>query len=192
VLTRRRCLVIAHVVLVVGWVLGPLPRPASPAPRPAAAPAVVEPVTLPVADVDRAANFYARVLFFEKTTERQGWGGDARVRVVQMRLGDETLDLVQDPMGRRPREPVAIVVNDLDQAYLWLQRHRVRVASPAPRLDWNAETGDVRIVRFSDPDGHSLALVQFPAGKGAARWQRPSDRVFLGIDRLPAGNHDAP
>jgi hypothetical protein len=78
---------------------------------------------------------------------------------------------------------VAIVVNDLEQAYLWLQRQRVRVVSPAPRQDWEAETGGVRSVRFSDPDGHALALVQFPPGKGAPRWQRPTDRVFLGIDR---------
>lgn len=27
-----------------------------------------------------------------------------------------------------------------------------------------------------------LEILQFPAGKGDARWQRPSDRVFLGID----------
>jgi hypothetical protein len=57
------------------------------------------------------------------------------------------------------------------------------VVSPAPRQDWEAETGGVRSVRFSDPDGHALALVQFPPGKGAPRWQRPTDRVFLGIDR---------
>jgi catechol 2,3-dioxygenase-like lactoylglutathione lyase family enzyme len=190
VLTRRLWLAIGPVAMVA-WVLSPPLGPASPAPRPAAVPPAAEPITLSVADVDRAAEFYSRVLFFEKTAERQGWGGDARPRVVRMRLGGETLDLVQDPLGRRPRQPVAIVVNDIDQAYLWLRRQHVRVASPPPP-GWDAQTGDIRTLRFSDPDGHALTLVQFPAGKGAARWQRPSDRVFLGIDRSPAAEHDAP
>jgi catechol 2,3-dioxygenase-like lactoylglutathione lyase family enzyme len=169
-------------VIALAWFLAPQPGPASSAPRPTLL-RTIEPVTLPVADVDRAAEFYARVLFFEKTAERQGWAGDARVRVIRMRLGEDTLDLVGDPLGGRAHQPVAIVVNDLEQAYLWLQRHRVRVVSPAPRQDWEAEAGEVRSVRFSDPDGHALALVQFPPGKGAPRWQRPTDRVFLGIDR---------
>jgi catechol 2,3-dioxygenase-like lactoylglutathione lyase family enzyme len=151
---------------------------------------VAEPLALSVADVDRAAEFYGRVLFFERTVERSGWSGDPRVRVVRMQLGAEPLDLVQGSVDRRARQPIAIVVNDIDQAYLWLQRQRVRVTSPLS--DGETETGSVRTVRFSDPDGHALRLVQFPAGTGAARWQRPSDRVFLGIDRSPAADHDAP
>lgn len=180
--TRGHLLSLALPVIALALVLAAQPRPASSASPPTPL-RTVEPVTLPVADVDRAAEFYARVLFFERTAERPGWAGDARVRVIRMRLGEDTLDLVGDPLGRRAHQPVAIVVNDLEQAYLWLQRQRVRVVSPAPRRDWEAETGGVRSVRFSDPDGHALALVQFPPGKGAPRWQRPTDRVFLGIDR---------
>jgi hypothetical protein len=78
-------------------------------------------------------------------------------------------------------------VNDLDQAYLWLRRHRVQIASPAPSADWNPRTGGVRAVHFSDPEGHPLALVHFSADAGAARWQRPTDRVFLGIEHLAGG-----
>ena len=75
-----------------------------------------------------------------------------------------------------------IVVNDIEQAYLWLRRHRLQPVSPAPRPDWNPETGGIRTVHFSDSDGHPLELVEFPADKGAGRWRRPTDRIFLGID----------
>jgi len=110
-------------------------------------------------------------------------GPDSRVRIVRMRLGDE---LIEDPAAGRSLQRVAIVVNDIEQAYLWLRRHRVQPASPAPRPDWNPETGGIRTVHFSDPDAHPLALVEFPADKGAGRWRRPTDQVFLGIDHSAA------
>lgn len=189
---RRWSYAVVPLVLVAAWAAGaPLlsaaPAPPSPAERPGPA------VTLTVADVERAAEFYERVLFFERAGVLERWGGDAPARVVRMRLGRETLDLVQDRTARHSRQPVVIVVSDLDQAYLWLRRQHVATASPAPRPDWDPETGDTRVVRFSDPEGHPLALVQFPAGKGAARWRRPSDRVFLGIDAVTViAPHDAP
>ena len=79
---------------------------------------------------------------------------------------------------------IAIVVNDMDQAYLWLHRHNVVQTSPEPQRlpDGNPNAGGIRAFYFKDPDGHALEVLQFPAGKGDARWQRPSDRVFLGID----------
>jgi len=79
---------------------------------------------------------------------------------------------------------IAIVVNDMDQAYLWLRRHNVAPTSPEPQRlpDWNPNAGGIRAFYFKDPDGHALEILQFPSGKGDARWQRPSDRVFLGID----------
>ena len=72
----------------------------------------------------------------------------------------------------------------MDQAYLWLRRHHVEQTSPEPQRlpDWNPNAGGIRAFSFKDPDGHALEILQFPAGKGDARWQRPSDRVFLGID----------
>jgi catechol 2,3-dioxygenase-like lactoylglutathione lyase family enzyme len=113
-----------------------------------------------------------------------------------MRLGAERIELVEYP-GRNGRpvpadarsndrsfQHIAIVVNDMDQAYLWLRRHRVEQTSPEPQRlpDWNPNTGGIRAFSFKDPDGHALEILQLPAGKGDARWQRPSDRVFLGID----------
>jgi catechol 2,3-dioxygenase-like lactoylglutathione lyase family enzyme len=111
-----------------------------------------------------------------------------------MRLGAERIELVEY-LGRKTRpspadaptggrQQIAIVVNDVDQAYLWLRRHHVAGIAPEPQPppDSNPSAGGIRVFRFEDPDGHALAIVQFPPGKGDARWQRPSDSVFLGID----------
>src|SRR5262249_45022520 len=35
---------------------------------------------------------------------------------------------------------------------------------------------------FRDPDGHTLEILHFPPGKGAARWHVATSRLFLGID----------
>jgi catechol 2,3-dioxygenase-like lactoylglutathione lyase family enzyme len=174
-------------------------------PAPTSPVSAVGGVAITVADMDRSVAFYSTVLFFDKVSDVQTSGASidrllgvtgARVRVVTMRLGAERIELVEYP-GRNARpvpadarskdrsfQHIAIVVNDIDQAYLWLRRHHVEQTSPeAQRLpDWNPNTGGIRAFSFKDPDGHALEILQFPAGKGEARWQRPSDRVFLGID----------
>lgn len=189
-----------------------------PAATPAAPPAVqaVEAIAITVGDMDRAVDFYSRVLFFEKVsdgevvgdhTERlQGVFG-VRMRVVRMRLGRELIELGEylTPRGRpvppdsrsndRWFQHIAIIVSDIDQAYLWLRRHRVRLLSPAPQRlpDWNPNAGGIQALYFADPDGHPLELLQFPPDKGDARWHQPGDRVFLGIDHtaIVVGDTDA-
>jgi catechol 2,3-dioxygenase-like lactoylglutathione lyase family enzyme len=162
-------------------------------------------VAITVRDMDRSVAFYSTVLFFKtvsdvrmsgpKLESRLGVAG-TRVRVVTMRLGAEHIELVEylrgkarsipadAPTGGRGLQQIAIVVNDVDQAYLWLRRHHVAgfAPEPPPPPDSNPSAGGIRVVRFEDPDGHALAIVQFPPGKGDARWQRPSDSVFLGVD----------
>lgn len=172
---------LAPVLLAGVAVLGPPMLRATPAPGEAPVGAA-DGVALTVADAGRLAEFYERVLFFERIADRSGSG-----RVVRLRLGGEILELREARPAGTSRQPVAIVVNDLDQAYLWLRRHRVQIASPAPSADWDPRTGGVRTVHFSDPEGHPLALVHFSADAGAARWQRPTDRVFLGIEHLAGG-----
>jgi len=56
-------------------------------------------------------------------------------------------------------------------------------ARPGPQRlpDWNPNAGGIRAFYFRDPDRHFLEILQFPAGKGLAAWQR-TDRLFLGID----------
>ncbi|PYN71400.1 MAG: hypothetical protein DMD97_27735 [Candidatus Rokuibacteriota bacterium] len=166
------------------WVFGPPMLPATPAPSLARVRAV-DGVALTVSDAERAAEFYTRVLFFEKMSDYELPGPDSRVRIVRMRLGDELMELIEDPAAGRSLQRVAIVVNDIEQAYLWLRRHRVQPVS-SPQADWNPETAGIRTVHFNDPDGHPLELVEFPADKGADRWRRPTDRIFLGIDHSAA------
>ena len=155
-------------------------------------------VAIPVADMERSIAFYSTVLFFEKVSDVETtgpeieslFGASDRVRVVTMSLGAERIELVHDGVRRpiaanapdsgRSSEHIAIVVNDLDQALLWLRRNHVAETAPAP--DRNPSAGGVRTLSIADPDGHALEILQFQAGKGDARWQRPSDRVFLGID----------
>src|SRR5262245_35656858 len=99
--------------------------------------ASVNSVGLTVNDMQRSVDFYTRVLTFEKVSETEV-SGDAyehlyglfglRLRIVRMRLGDETLELMQfiAPQGRpapadshsndRWFQHVAIIVSDMNRA----------------------------------------------------------------------------
>jgi catechol 2,3-dioxygenase-like lactoylglutathione lyase family enzyme len=116
--------------------------------------------------------------------------------VVRLRLGEEILQLSEflAPRGRpapsdarsndRWFQHVAIIVSDMDRAYARLRRFKVQHASTGPQLlpaSIPAAAG-IRAFYFRDPDGHPLEILQFPLDKGDARWHRPGDRLFLGID----------
>jgi catechol 2,3-dioxygenase-like lactoylglutathione lyase family enzyme len=158
-----------------------------------------------VADMDRSVDFYSRVLDFEKVSDVEVAGESyerltgvlgLRVRVVRLRLGDESIVLSEylAPRGRpvpldsrsndRWFQHVAIIVSDMDRAYRRLREHDVEHASSGPQTlpDWNPRAGGIRAFYFKDPDGHVLEILQFPPGKGAARWHAPSERLFRGID----------
>ena len=162
-------------------------------------------VAITVSDVDRAVEFYTRVLRFEVRDVSEVAGAPyerllevpgLRLRVARLRLGAESIELTEfrEPRGRPVPEDsrsndrwfqhVAIVVGDMDQAYAWLQRHRVEHVSPTPQRlpDWNPGAAGIRAFYFKDLDGHPLEIIQYPPGIGDPRWQAPSDRVFLGID----------
>lgn len=165
----------------------------------------VGPIAITVADADRAAAFYTRVLGFERVSDAEATGPayerlldlpGVRARIVRLRLGDEAIELIEflTPRGRpvpadsrshdRWFQHVAIVVSDMDRAHARLRDHGVTPISPAPQRlpDWNAAAAGIRAFYFKDPDGHPLELIWFPPGKGAARWHRAGDRLFLGID----------
>jgi catechol 2,3-dioxygenase-like lactoylglutathione lyase family enzyme len=40
---------------------------------------------------------------------------------------------------------------------------------------------------FQDPDRHNLEIIYFPNGKGDPKWQRTSEKLFLGIDHSAIG-----
>jgi catechol 2,3-dioxygenase-like lactoylglutathione lyase family enzyme len=162
-------------------------------------------VGMTVSNVDRAVAFFSNVLAFEKISDTTVSGeafarltgvADAKARVVRLRLGDEILELTHFLTGGgRPIPPdsrsndrwfqhVAIVVSDMDRAYAALRAAGVRHVSPAPQLlpAWNRNAGGISAFYFNDPDGHVLEVIHFPPGKGLVKWQRPSRRLFLGID----------
>jgi len=169
-----------------------------------------------VSDLDRAVDFYTNVLTFEKVSDNEIWGVEherlqgvfgLRMRVARMRLGDEYLELTEylAPRGRpippdsrsndRWFQHVAIIVSDMEQAYRRLRAHKVQHASSGPQRlpDWNRNAAGIEAFYFKDPDGHTLEVLAFPAGKGDPKWHRPSGKLFLGIDHtaIVVGDTDA-
>lgn len=166
----------------------------------------VDAIGITVSEMDRAVDFYSKVLTFEKISDTEVAGENyehlegvfgLRIRVVRMRLGDEFIELTEylAPKGRpipfdsrsndRWFQHIAIVVTDMDKAYAWLRRNRVEYASSGPQRlpDWNKNAAGISAFYFKDPDGHPLEVLQFPPDKGLEKWHRPYfDKVFLGID----------
>ena len=167
----------------------------------------VESVGFTVADMDKSIDFYTRVLPFEKVSDVETYGADiegltgvfgARVRVVRLRLGDETLELTEylTPRGRpipgdsrsndRWFQHVAIIVSDMDKAYAHLRAHKVRHASTGPQTlpSYITAAAGIRAFYFKDPEDHVLEILSFPPDKGSAKWHELAKRkrLFLGID----------
>ncbi len=162
-------------------------------------------IGITVGDLDRSVEFFTQVLSFEKLGETEVDGTayehltgvfGVRIRIARLRLGEEQIELTQylAPEGRpipadsrsndRWFQHVAIVVRDMDQAYRVLRQHKIRYGSTGPQLlpNANPNAGGIRAFYFKDPDGHNLEVIWFPKGKGDPRWQRPTERLFLGID----------
>jgi catechol 2,3-dioxygenase-like lactoylglutathione lyase family enzyme len=158
-----------------------------------------------VADMDRSVEFYSRVLSFNKVSDTELAGEDyehlegvfgLRVRVVRMALGDEQIELDEylTPRGRPIAvdsrsndvwfQHIAIIVRDMDKAYAWLRANQVEFASSEPQRlpDWNKNAAGIRAFYFKDPDEHPLEILQLPPDKGAEKWHRASNALFLGID----------
>jgi len=145
----------------------------------------VDRIVIPVSRLNRAAGFYADALSFAP--------GDPGVSSgLVLVLGKETIELVQRtgrsiPADSRSNDGwfqhLAIVVSDIDPAYARVLRAgAVPISTGTQQLPaWNPHAGGIRAVYFRDPDGHPLELIQFPPGKGEARWQ-DKERLFLGID----------
>lgn len=152
----------------------------------------IKSIVLTVSDLDRSIAFYQGALGFSNVGERSA----ARMRSATLKLGDETIDLQQYldsagapiPTDGRSNDlwfqHFAVVVSDMDKAYANLARLPFRAISSAPQTipASNTAAAGIRAFKFKDPDGHPLELLYFPAGKGNPKWQRPTDRIFLGID----------
>jgi catechol 2,3-dioxygenase-like lactoylglutathione lyase family enzyme len=168
-----------------------------------------------VSDMDRSTEFYSKVLSFEKVSDVELTGEDyerlqgvfgLRMRIVRMRLGNEFIELTEylAPKGRpypldsrgndRWFQHIAIITSDMDKAYALLRANKVEHASTGPQRlpDWNKNAGGIRAFYFRDPDRHYLEILQFPTGKGNAKWHKATDKLFLGIDHtaIVVGNTD--
>jgi len=165
----------------------------------------VDAIAITVSDMDRAVAFYSKVLTFEKVSDTEVAGEDfehlegvfgLRMRVVRMKLGDESIELTEfiAPRGRpipvdsrsndRWFQHIAIIVSDMDKAYAWLRQNRVQHASSGPQKlpGWNKNAAGISAFYFKDPDDHPVEVLQFPPDKGAEKWHRPAGKLFLGID----------
>jgi catechol 2,3-dioxygenase-like lactoylglutathione lyase family enzyme len=158
-----------------------------------------------VASLQRSVAFYTGVLDFDEEEIKDtstiarlepGMPATTRAQTAHLVLGDECLDLneYKSPRGRpypsHPRgndrefQHIAIVVSNMDQAFSRLRTAGVRFVSNEPQTlpAWNKDAGGIKAFYFRDPDGHYLELIYFPPGKGQAKWQARSGKLFLGID----------
>src|SRR5437667_7652044 len=165
----------------------------------------VDAIGTTVSDMDRAVDFYSKVLTFQKVSDTEVTGDDyehlegvfgLRMRVVRMRLGDEFIELTEylAPKGRaipadsrsndRWFQHIAIIVSDMEKAYAQLRQAKVQHASSGPQRlpDWNKNAAGISAFYFKDPDEHPVEVLQFPPDKGPEKWHRPTGKLFLGID----------
>ena len=170
----------------------------------------VDAIGITVSNMEQALDFYTRVLPFEKLYETEVYGEafeklkgtfGIRYRKVRLRLGQEEIELTDflTAGGRSIPEDsrsndlwfqhIAIVVNDMDAAYRQLRAAGIQHVSTGPQtLPHTIPAAEgIRAFYFRDPDGHNLELIYFPQGKGNPRWQKPSEKIFLGIDHTAIG-----
>ena len=197
-----RTLRAAVLLFLAGAAVVPLAARVDPAPL---AVTMIDSIGMTVADLDRALAFYTGVLPFTKLSTQEVSGRPyellaglfgARSRVARLRLGSEEIELTEflTPRGRpiaadvRPNDRsfqhIAIVVSDMAKAYDVLRAHHVEHASTGPQRlpDWNKNAGGISAFYFRDPDRHFLEIINFPAGKGAEAWHKPTTDLFLGVD----------
>lgn len=173
----------------------------------------VDAVGITVLDMNRALDFFTKVLPFEKVSEIEVYGTEyeqlkglfgIRYKKVRLRLGEEEIELTDylTPGGRSIPEDsksndlwfqhIAIVVSNMDSAYARLRKHYVQHVSTGPQtLPKTIPAAEgIKAFYFRDPAGHNLELIYFPPGKGNPKWHPNGNRdnkIFLGIDHTAIG-----
>ena len=167
-------------------------------------------IGITVKDMNRAEKFYEDVLGFKKIAELEYSGAayeklegifGLHSRVVKLQLGDEFIELTDylTAGGRSIPEDqksndlffqhIAIVVSDMDKAFVQLKKYNVEFVSTAPQTlpITNVAAAGIKAFYFHDADNHNLELIWFPKGKGNPKWQNSSNKIFLGIDHTAIG-----
>lgn len=165
----------------------------------------IKTVGITVSNMERSIAFYSEALSFRKISDVEVYGPEyekllglfgVRLRLVRMQLGDEVIELIQHitpqgkpiPIDSRSNDlwfqHIAIVVSDMDRAYQHLRQFNVTHVSTAPQKlpDYIKAAAGIEAFYFRDPDGNTLELIHFPKDKGNSRWQKPTEKIFLGID----------
>ncbi len=162
-------------------------------------------IGLTVSNAQRSSDFYTSALGFEQVSDLTVNAPEysqlfdvpnAVIRIVMLRLGDESIKLMQFlNLSSRPIpvdsqsndlwfQHLAIAVGDMDRAYAHLKSFLTESISDAPQTmpASNPAAVGIRAFKFKDPDGHDLELIWYPVDKGQEKWHRQTDRLFLGID----------
>lgn len=170
----------------------------------------VESAGFTVKEMNRSVKFYTEVLGFTKVSDKEYSGTEIEklegvfgihTRVVKLQLGDEFIELTDylTTGGRSIPEDaksndlffqhIAIVVSDMDKAFLQVKKFNVEFVSTAPQtLPKSIPAADgIKAFYFHDPDNHNLELIYFPKGKGQDKWQHSDGKIFLGIDHTAIG-----
>src|SRR5690242_11825700 len=170
----------------------------------------VDAIGITVQDMDRALNFFTKILPFEKISEVEVAGMEyeklkgvfgIRYRKARLRLGDQEIELTDflTAGGRSIPEDsrsndlwfqhIAIVVSNMDSAYARLRKFNVQHVSTSPQtLPKSIPAAEgIKAFYFRDPAGHNLELIYFPPGKGDPKWQNSNEKIFLGIDHTAIG-----
>ena len=115
-------------------------------------------VVVPVSDTDRALDFYAGTLGFEKVVDVP-MGPDMRWVEVRVADGETTIALAPPPPGQQAggaETGIILDTSDVDGAHAALKDAGVdvdeevsRMGDPVPPMFW-----------LRDPDGNSLIVVQ--------------------------------
>jgi catechol 2,3-dioxygenase-like lactoylglutathione lyase family enzyme len=167
-------------------------------------------VVITVKDMNRSEKFYTEVLGFKKISDTEVYGTEweqltgvfgIHLRIVRMQLGEEFIELTDylTTGGRSIPEDqhsndlsfqhIAIVVSDMEKAYAQVKKYNVEHVSTVPQTLPKSIPGaeGIKAFYFHDPDNHNLELIYFPKDKGQAKWQKPSTKIFLGIDHTAIG-----
>lgn len=170
-------------------------------------------VSITVSNLERAEKFYHDVLTFNRVKETTIANAEAQllfgisdndmtVKVLEMQLGSETIQLMQFVNAPNAKaipadsksndlwfQHIAIVVSDMNKAYDKLKTAKVTYVSSSPQTlpDYIPAASGISAFYFRDPDGHNLEVIYFPKEKGNPKWQQPTDKIFLGIDHTAIG-----
>ncbi len=174
---------------------------------------VLNPVVT-VSDLDKILPFYTKVLPFELVGIREVNHAtlaklfnvnnpQTTARIATLELGEESfelMDFIEPENGAKiPTDSksndlwfqhIAIVVSDMDAAYKILRENQVVHVSSSPQTlpNYITAAAGIKAFYFQDPDGHNLEIIYFPKDKGNPKWQKPTDKVFLGIDHTAIGS----